>query len=232
MRDDFKDVRAFHVKFKLPVDDGGPPEPMSPEILAFRMRFLHEERIEYIDAFDKRNLTKAVDALIDFVYVAFGTALFMKAAQTSAAYSGEQWPTFDRVRKYAQDAGYPLQRSPSLPPWASHEMMTTSLLHSVKMFELAHVATTDEPRMIFLALKQLQAAASYAYLAAVMMGIPWPECWKHVQAANMRKIRAAEDGSNSKRASPWDVVKPGGWTAPDAEIYNTLRLHGALLEVR
>lgn len=47
------------------------------------------------------------------------------------------------------------------------------------------------------------------------MGLPWQELWDEVQRANMTKERAAKDGSNSKRGTGLDVVKPEGWTPPD-----------------
>lgn len=48
-------------------------------------------------------------------------------------------------------------------------------------------------------------------------GAPWQLCWNEVMRANMSKVRAAPDGSNSKRKSKFDVVKPEGWKAPDIE---------------
>jgi len=39
--------------------------------------------------------------------------------------------------------------------------------------------------------------------------------WQRVHAANMAKVRAKADGSDSKRGSAYDVVKPAGWIAPD-----------------
>lgn len=39
--------------------------------------------------------------------------------------------------------------------------------------------------------------------------------WQRVHAANMAKVRARADGSDSKRGSAYDVVKPEGWVAPD-----------------
>ena len=59
---------------------------------------------------------------------------------------------------------------------------------------------------------------------AHLMGYPWQEGWNAVQEANMAKVRAAADGSDSKRGSSFDVVKPEGWTAPD--IGEVLRRHG------
>lgn len=40
------------------------------------------------------------------------------------------------------------------------------------------------------------------------------EAWNRVHAANMTKVRAALDGSDSKRGTSLDVVKPAGWEKP------------------
>lgn len=61
------------------------------------------------------------------------------------------------------------------------------------------------------------ALADLVYVAmgtAHMMGIPWQRVWDSVQTANMAKRMAKPDGSDSKRGSPLDVVKPEGWIAP------------------
>ena len=50
---------------------------------------------------------------------------------------------------------------------------------------------------------------------ALKMGLPWPALWAEVQRANLEKRLAKPDGSDSKRGSPLDVVKPPGWVAPD-----------------
>lgn len=52
---------------------------------------------------------------------------------------------------------------------------------------------------------------------AHFLGYPWQEGWDLVQRANMSKVRAQKDGSDSKRGSSFDVVKPAGWTPPDIE---------------
>lgn len=41
------------------------------------------------------------------------------------------------------------------------------------------------------------------------------EAWDRVHTANMKKVRAKPDGSDSKRNHGDDVVKPEGWTAAD-----------------
>jgi len=50
---------------------------------------------------------------------------------------------------------------------------------------------------------------------AVIMGLPWEQLWDEVQRANMTKRLAKPDGSDSKRGSPLDVIKPPGWVGPD-----------------
>jgi len=47
------------------------------------------------------------------------------------------------------------------------------------------------------------------------MGLPWQVLWNEVQRANMTKQRASSDGSDSKRRTSLDVVKPPGWQPPD-----------------
>lgn len=59
---------------------------------------------------------------------------------------------------------------------------------------------------------------------AQMLGLPWQELWDDVQRANMTKERAAADGSNSKRGSSFDVVKPEGWVGP--ETHEILEANG------
>jgi len=59
---------------------------------------------------------------------------------------------------------------------------------------------------------------------AHMLGLPWQELWDDVQRANMSKERAAEDGSNSKRGSGLDVIKPEGWRGPHGA--SILKRHG------
>lgn len=57
---------------------------------------------------------------------------------------------------------------------------------------------------------------------AHLLGYPWENGWAAVQRANMAKVRAQSDGSDSKRGSSFDVVKPEGWTPPNIEALLTL----------
>lgn len=68
-----------------------------------------------------------------------------------------------------------------------------------------------------LAFDALLDLAYVVFGTAHLLGYPWEEGWTLVQTANMMKIRAQEDGSDSKRGSSFDVVKPEGWRPPDVE---------------
>lgn len=75
--------------------------------------------------------------------------------------------------------------------------------------------------------KMADALIDLVYVAmgtAHFMGIPWQELWDEVQRANITKVRAAKDGSDSLRGSGFDVVKPAGWRGPD--IDGILKKHG------
>lgn len=66
--------------------------------------------------------------------------------------------------------------------------------------------------------KMFDALIDLVYVAmgtAHLLGYPWQEGWDRVQEANMKKVRAAADGSDSVRKSSMDVVKPPGWSPPD-----------------
>ena len=65
--------------------------------------------------------------------------------------------------------------------------------------------------------KQLDALVDLVYVAigtALFHGFDFRSAWRRVQAANMAKVRAQKDGSDSKRGSSFDVVKPKGWQPP------------------
>lgn len=72
----------------------------------------------------------------------------------------------------------------------------------------------NDPEQMFDALLDL---VYVALGTAHIFGFPWPEGWNEVHNANMAKIRALPDGSNSTRGSGFDVVKPEGWVAPNIQ---------------
>lgn len=70
------DVQEFNAKFGLPLGD---EDILSSDIEAteYRRKFLQEELNEFTDAMAAGDRVEAFDALLDLVYVAYGTALFL-----------------------------------------------------------------------------------------------------------------------------------------------------------
>ena len=67
------DINKFHNKFGFKKSQKvGIPE--DSELVNFRTSFLMEELAEYTQAITKKNDAAALDALIDIVYIALGTA--------------------------------------------------------------------------------------------------------------------------------------------------------------
>lgn len=75
----------------------------------------------------------------------------------------------------------------------------------------------DEGNYNFQLERALDGLVDLAYVlfgTAHLHGFDFAEAWNRVHGANMKKIRAKADGSNSTRKSSYDVVKPEGWEAP------------------
>lgn len=68
----FKDIKEFHLKFGLTY--AGPPKALDKQAATFRMDFMDEELCEYVKATSEGDLEGQLDALVDLVYVALGTA--------------------------------------------------------------------------------------------------------------------------------------------------------------
>ena len=81
----FADVERFHRKFQLPEAwELRRCAPMSAADYEYRLKFLEEELAEFRDAVTEGNLAKQLDALVDLVYVALGTAHYLGAPFESA----------------------------------------------------------------------------------------------------------------------------------------------------
>lgn len=63
--------------------------------------------------------------------------------------------------------------------------------------------------------RELMDVSWMAIGTALMMGVPWPMCWRELVRANMERTRASDAGDpRSKRHNSMDVVKPEGWREP------------------
>ena len=72
--DMFKDIADFHQRYKM--EYTGQPRVLPYELFQFRVDFMKEEMIEYINANDKKkgSLEDQLDALVDLTCVVLGTA--------------------------------------------------------------------------------------------------------------------------------------------------------------
>lgn len=70
--DPIDDIRKFHEKFSLTYS--GPPRDLPNDLSMFRIKFLNEEVDEYDEASADEDRARQLDALVDIVYVALGTA--------------------------------------------------------------------------------------------------------------------------------------------------------------
>ena len=66
------DIAAFHEKFGLAYTGG--PRELPASLAFFRAQFLVEELNEYTEGLKSGDLEQQLDALVDLVYVAIGTA--------------------------------------------------------------------------------------------------------------------------------------------------------------
>lgn len=216
----FEDVRDFHEKFELPC--GKIAAVLEPEAFVFRSNFMGEELKEFVQARIDNNLVGAVDSLLDLVYVACGTALFVGDP-------GDRWKktTYADI-VFSTPAVAPVYFSaPHFLPEELHHFFTSTLESRIEGFTRMHYAAVkNETGALLLQLEVLRGIVSTCYVAAAFMSTPWEDCWNHVQRANMSKLRAKPDGSDSKRGTKLDVVKPAGWKAPDAAIARELMNRG------
>lgn len=152
---------------------------------------------------------------------------------------------FQDVQAFHDKFGLNLER-PKTPWLLSPELFRFRL--GFMLEELAEYAEAHGAHEYAMAINQLALGAKHARLSPVgnlaaaadalidlsvvtlgtadFHGIPWQECWEEVHHANMSKVRAKADGSNSKRASGFDVVKPEGWKPPNIE--KVLKVFGGM----
>ncbi len=71
----YQDVFAFNTKFAVPM--ASTAQLLDDGAYNFRVGFLREELNEFVNAQYQQNLPESIDALIDLVYVAYGTAQMM-----------------------------------------------------------------------------------------------------------------------------------------------------------
>lgn len=73
MKKQIEMVRAFNIKFGLPLRDS--PGEMHASVASLRKKLTLEEAQELADAIDRGELHEQLDAICDDIYVAIGTAI-------------------------------------------------------------------------------------------------------------------------------------------------------------
>ena len=68
----FEMIKEFHIKFGL--EYNGKPRTLPRDLRYFRLDFMEEELNEYAHASANGHMHNELDALVDLVYVALGTA--------------------------------------------------------------------------------------------------------------------------------------------------------------
>lgn len=211
MSPDFQDVLEFHRKYGQP--HGTRPQLLTPQAFEFRHKFLDEELQEFHEA---KHLVGQLDALMDLVYVAIGTALYVGCPQDGLR---NTWPHFHNHLDMLQ----PIQALPIIPTLLNGyevDYHSVGLEACIHQFARAHRTASLDP------IPPLKRLVSLSYQAAIQMSCPWQLCWAHVHRANMKKVNANAEGTDSTRKTAMDVVKPPGWIAPDVEIARTLSRTG------
>lgn len=95
------DIRDFHVKFGL--EYSGVPRLLPQDLADFRIKFLNEEFQEYIKAVAENDLEGSLDALVDLVYIALGTA-YLQGLPFKAGWDIVQNCNMTKVRAAADGA--------------------------------------------------------------------------------------------------------------------------------
>lgn len=114
------------------------------------------------------------------------------------------------VRAFQEKFKVPMADSPSILDHQAVQFRIGFLREELNEFEEAAAWHNIEG--------MADALVDLVYIAlgtSHMMGLPWQRLWDSVHEANMSKRIAKPDGSDSKRGSPLDVVKPPGWVGPD-----------------
>lgn len=212
---DLMDVFVFHRRFGLPA--GREFSRLPDEWRTYRLGFLREELQELREAVDAGDATVAADSLVDLAYVALGTALFCGNAFS------HPWETYSAETAVANARG--LGYSPGEDkPWGLLCLRIAEELGLLDVLLLGSGGSSE-----YAVMRCLRRVVGLSHVGAGMLGMPWDACWNEVQRANMSKARARRDGSDSKRGSGWDVVKPPGWQSPDPSIKAILAATGASL---
>ena len=116
------------------------------------------------------------------------------------------------IADFRKKYGLPIRHSPG---FVDPEQLSYRLGHIEEEVRELNTAVENEDLV-----EVADALTDIVYVTvgtALTLGINFQACWDEVHRSNMSKQRAQADGSDSKRGSGFDVVKPPGWTPPNIE---------------
>src|SRR6185369_15077694 len=114
---------------------------------------------------------------------------------------------FQDVLDFARKFNLPGVSPGDLLPRDVRRFRVTLMREELREYEEAETAEQELDALVDLTYVVLGTAAAH--------GFDFSEAWRRVHAANMAKVRAQPDGSDSARGSGHDVVKPPGWKPAD-----------------
>jgi predicted HAD superfamily Cof-like phosphohydrolase len=132
---------------------------------------------------------------------------------------------FQDVQDFHDKFGVPMATIPSLLGTEAYNFRIRFLQE-----EYTEYLQAQHDNDLPLAFDSLIDLVYVAYGTAQMMGCTpamWQEMWDAVQVANMSKVRATA-AADSKRGTALDVIKPAGWTSPDAKHNEIIARYTAL----
>lgn len=98
----FDDLQEFHQKFGFAHHYAEGPHLLDPELTEFRVKFMQEELDEYREAVQEGDLAKAMDALLDLIYVAGGTG-YLHGFPMAEGWRRVQEANMSKVRAQSAD---------------------------------------------------------------------------------------------------------------------------------
>lgn len=146
------DIAKFHEKFSIP--QRAESTPIDPDLMRFRLKFLAEELKEANIAAAESNLPDFLDALVDLVYVAIGTAHVFNL-DFATAWASVQEANMKKVNRSEENPGKRGHSSDIVKPagWVApnHEALFTK-------DDLSWAPLKDEPEKGMVDLPSFMAA--------------------------------------------------------------------------
>lgn len=214
-----QDVKRFHDKFGLVTPSSF--TRLEDSLHKFRTGFFVEELQEYDDAVQAKDLSTALDSLIDLIYIISGASL-LHGIEANELYAAGAIVDdfFDDSSVLREGLTDEEPTKIALPEEYPSNMFVGMMTAYIEAYNKVHEddeldIETRHQYVKFILAAMFNSTIMAAYYCGCTDDL-WNELWDDVQRANMSKVRA-EKASDSKRGSTWDVVKPAGWVPPQTD---------------